>query len=189
MRIWCGPILGAIRSSIPAGAFIVTTGSDRRETGTHYTPKSVTEAIVAQRRSHASGLRGPGGGLAPREQWALISPAQAAGPEDRRSGHGVGGLPRAGLPLAGGPPGGGLGAGRERQGKHGEAWTDEVVEATEASEARYCHATPRRAPSIARRLIAERCLYGVDREPAGGRAGEALHLAGDVGQGASFWFS
>ena len=26
----------------PAGAFIVTTGSDRRETGTHYTPKSLT---------------------------------------------------------------------------------------------------------------------------------------------------
>lgn len=33
----------------PAGAFIVTTGSDRRETGTHYTPKSLTEAIVARR--------------------------------------------------------------------------------------------------------------------------------------------
>ena len=32
----------------PAGAFIVTTGSDRRETGTHYTPKSLTEAIVAE---------------------------------------------------------------------------------------------------------------------------------------------
>ena len=28
----------------PAEAFIVTTGSDRRETGTHYTPKSLTEA-------------------------------------------------------------------------------------------------------------------------------------------------
>lgn len=32
----------------PAGAFIVATGSDRRETGTHYTPKSLTEAIVAE---------------------------------------------------------------------------------------------------------------------------------------------
>ena len=32
----------------PAGAFIVATGSDRRETGTHYTPNSLTEAIVAE---------------------------------------------------------------------------------------------------------------------------------------------
>lgn len=32
----------------PAEAFIVTTGSDRRETGTHYTPKSLTEAIVTE---------------------------------------------------------------------------------------------------------------------------------------------
>src|SRR5690606_37867307 len=32
----------------PAGAFIVTSGSNRRETGTHYTPKSLTEAIVTE---------------------------------------------------------------------------------------------------------------------------------------------
>ncbi|WP_290576543.1 Eco57I restriction-modification methylase domain-containing protein [Ketobacter sp.] len=30
----------------PKGAFMVATGSDRRETGTHYTPKSLTESIV-----------------------------------------------------------------------------------------------------------------------------------------------
>jgi len=30
----------------PKGAFMVTSGADRRETGTHYTPKSFTEEIV-----------------------------------------------------------------------------------------------------------------------------------------------
>ena len=32
----------------PKGAFMVATGADRRETGTHYTPKSFTEAIVKE---------------------------------------------------------------------------------------------------------------------------------------------
>ena len=43
----------------PTGAFIVTTGSDRRETGTHYTPKSLTEAIV-DRDADADRLRRAG---------------------------------------------------------------------------------------------------------------------------------
>jgi hypothetical protein len=51
----------------PAGAFIVTTGSDRRETGTHYTPKSLTEAIVAETLTPVAYV-GPAEGT-PREQW------------------------------------------------------------------------------------------------------------------------
>ena len=56
------------------GAFIVTTGSDRRETGTHYTPKSLTEAIVAETLTPVAYV-GPAEGT-PREQWVLKSPAE-----------------------------------------------------------------------------------------------------------------
>jgi hypothetical protein len=58
----------------PTGAFIVTTGSDRRETGTHYTPKSLTEAIVAETLTPIAYV-GPAEGT-PRENWSLKSPAQ-----------------------------------------------------------------------------------------------------------------
>lgn len=58
----------------PAGAFIVTTGSDRRETGTHYTPKSLTETIVTETLTPIAYV-GPSEGT-PREQWVLKSPAE-----------------------------------------------------------------------------------------------------------------
>ena len=58
----------------PAGAFIVTTGSDRRETGTHYTPKSLTEAIVAETLTPIAYV-GPAQGT-PRAGWMLKSPAE-----------------------------------------------------------------------------------------------------------------
>ena len=32
----------------PAGSFMVTGGSERRQTGTHYTPKLLTEQIVTE---------------------------------------------------------------------------------------------------------------------------------------------
>src|SRR3546814_4084217 len=57
----------------PAGAFIVATGSDRRETGTHYTPKLLTEAIVTEALTPIAYV-GPAKGT-PREQWTLKSSA------------------------------------------------------------------------------------------------------------------
>ncbi|MFN6960599.1 MAG: ATP phosphoribosyltransferase regulatory subunit, partial [Rhodocyclaceae bacterium] len=53
----------------PAGAYMVTTGSDRRETGTHYTPKSLTEAIVAETLTPVAYV-GPAEGR-PRAEWLL----------------------------------------------------------------------------------------------------------------------
>lgn len=55
----------------PAGSFAVTLGADRRETGTHYTPKSLTETIV-EKTLEPVAYRGPSKGL-PREQWSLKS--------------------------------------------------------------------------------------------------------------------
>lgn len=57
----------------PKDAFMVATGTDRRETGTHYTPKSFTEAIVKETLEPLV-YDGPAQGLA-RENWKLKTPA------------------------------------------------------------------------------------------------------------------
>lgn len=143
----------------PAGAFIVTTGSDRRETGTHYTPKSLTEAIVAETLTPVVYV-GPAEGT-PRAQWVLKSPAEL-------------------LDLKICDPAMGSGAFlvqvcRWLSDRLVEAWSQvealgksvsvdgEVLEAGAAKEP-----LPRDSEArtvIARRLIAERCLYGVDLNP------------------------
>lgn len=143
----------------PAGAFIVTTGSERRETGTHYTPKSLTEAIVTETLTPIAYV-GPAEGN-PREQWVLKSPAELLDLKicDPAMGSGAF-LVQACRWLA------------ERL---VEAWSQaegsgkavsvdgEVLDTADVKEP-----LPRDADArtvIARRLIAERCLYGVDLNP------------------------
>lgn len=143
----------------PAGAFIVTTGSDRRETGTHYTPKSLTEAIVAETLTPIAYV-GPAQGT-PRADWALKSPGEL-------------------LDLKICDPAMGSGAFLVQACR----WlADRLVEAWAQAEARgqtvdndgrvaEADATVEPLPRdteartiVARRLIAERCLYGVDLNP------------------------
>jgi hypothetical protein len=143
----------------PAGAFIVTTGSDRRETGTHYTPKSLTEVVVVEALTPIAYV-GPSDGK-PREQWVLRSPSEL-------------------LELKICDPAMGSGAFlvqacRWLADRLVEAWSQaegsgktvsadgEVLDAPYSQEP-LPHATEARAV-IARRLIAERCLYGVDLNP------------------------
>lgn len=57
----------------PKGAFIVVMGIDRRETGTHYTPKSLTEKIVEQSLTPLV-YDGPALG-APKATWTLKPPS------------------------------------------------------------------------------------------------------------------
>lgn len=142
----------------PAGSFIVTTGSDRRETGTHYTPKSFTEAIVAETLTPIAYV-----GLAegtPRAEWSLRSPAEL-------------------LDLKICDPAMGSGAFLVQACR----WlADRLVEAWAQAEAQgrtvgvggvagadaNVEALPRDTEArtiVARRLIAERCLYGVDLNP------------------------
>ncbi|MGF6153709.1 Eco57I restriction-modification methylase domain-containing protein [Pseudomonas fluorescens] len=141
------------------GAFIVTTGSDRRETGTHYTPKSLTEAIVAETLTPVVYV-GPAEG-ASREQWALKSPAEL-------------------LDLKICDPAMGSGAFLVQTCR----WlSDRLVESWSQAEATGKNISvdgkvldepnkeehlPRDSEArmvIARRLIAERCLYGIDLNP------------------------
>jgi hypothetical protein len=59
---------------VPAGSVFVTQGSDRRETGTHYTPKTLTEEIVRYTLEPLV-YRGVAEGK-PKEDWQLKSAAE-----------------------------------------------------------------------------------------------------------------
>ena len=143
------------------GAFVVVLGADRRESGTHYTPKSLTEKIVEESLTPVA-YRGPAEGEPPQE-WELKSA------EDL-------------LDLKICDPAMGSGAFLVQACR----WlSDRLVEAwsiTEASgkwidtEGRILHDDQIEASELlatdveerailARRLIAERCLYGVDMNP------------------------
>ncbi|WP_343627001.1 Eco57I restriction-modification methylase domain-containing protein [Roseateles puraquae] len=143
----------------PAGAFVVTTGSDRRETGTHYTPKSLTEAIVTEALTPIAYV-GPSQGT-PRAEWALKSPAELLDLKicDPAMGSGAF-LVQACRWLADRLVE--AWAQVEAQG-HAVGVDGRVVDADANVEA-----LPRETEArtiVARRLIAERCLYGVDLNP------------------------
>ena len=143
------------------GAFVVVLGADRRESGTHYTPKSLTEKIVEETLSPVA-YRGLAEGKAP-EDWELKSaeelfdlkicdPAMGSGAflvqacrwlSDR--------LVEAWSVTE---------AGGKRIDSEGRIVEDDTVEgfdplAQDAEE----------RAIVARRLVAERCLYGVDKNP------------------------
>jgi hypothetical protein len=143
----------------PTGAFIVTTGSDRRETGTHYTPKSLTEAIVAETLTPIAYV-GPAEGT-PRANWSQISPAQLLDLKICDPAMGSGAFL--------------VQACRWLADRLVEAWAqaetqgrtvglDGQVVNADASEELLPRDTEART-IVARRLIAERCLYGVDLNP------------------------
>lgn len=143
----------------PAGAFIVTTGSDRRETGTHYTPKSLTEAIVAEALTPLAYV-GPAEGT-PRDLWALKSPNELLDLKICDPAMGSGAFL--------------VQACRWLSDRLVEAWSQvEALGKTVSVDGEVLDAGPAKEPMprdseartvIARRLIAERCLYGVDLNP------------------------
>lgn len=143
----------------PAGAFIVTTGSDRRETGTHYTPKSLTEAIVTESLTPIAYM-GPTLGT-PREQWVLKSPAELLDLKICDPAMGSGAFL--------------VQACRWLADRLVEAWSQaEAVGNTVSVDGELLSVEDAKEPLprdteartvIARRLIAERCLYGVDLNP------------------------
>lgn len=140
-------------------AFMVTLGDDRRETGTHYTPKSLTESIVTTTLEPVVYI-GPTDGK-PREEWSLRESREL-------------------LELKVCDPAMGSGAFlvqacRYMGEKLVEAWLREEAAGktiTVDGEAKDELGASEPMPSslderltIARRLVAERCLYGVDINP------------------------
>ena len=143
----------------PKGAFVVVLGSDRRETGTHYTPKSLTERIVEETLTPLV-YDGPAQG-APRAEWKLKTPDQL-------------------LDLKVCDPAMGSGAFlvqacRFLSARLVESWAIEeaagrVVDFT--GQVHEPHSSVETMPADvevrtehARRIVAERCLYGVDLNP------------------------
>ncbi len=141
------------------GAFMVTIGSDRRETGTHYTPKSLTESIVETTLEPVVYV-GPSEGK-PRDGWKLKTPAELLDLKicDPAMGSGAF-LVQACRWLA------------ERL---VEAWVAEEAMGrfvNDDGEVLLLAGESDPLPTdtdyrlqTARRLIAERCLYGVDINP------------------------
>ncbi|MBI1944642.1 MAG: ATP phosphoribosyltransferase regulatory subunit [Deltaproteobacteria bacterium] len=143
----------------PKGAFVVVLGADRRETGTHYTPKSLTERIVEETLTPLV-YDGPAKG-APRAEWKLKTPEQL-------------------LELKVCDPAMGSGAFlvqacRFLSARIVEAWAIEEAAGRVVDLTGQVH-EPRTSvecmpPSVearaenARRIVAERCLYGVDLNP------------------------
>lgn len=143
----------------PKGTYMVASGSDRRETGTHYTPKSLTEQVVRQTLETVAYI-GPSEGR-PRTEWRLKPSSDL-------------------LDLRICDPAMGSGAFlvqacRWLSERLVEAWAEsekrgqsvaadgEVLERIGDREPLRTNIEERLV--TARRLIAERCLYGVDINP------------------------
>ena len=149
---WGNPLL------YPKGAYMLTTGSDRRETGSHYTPKSLTESIVKETLEPVVYI-GPAEGK-PREEWELKTPEALLELKicDPAMGSGAF-LVQACRWLA------------ERV---CESWiiaeqkgvriNGKGISASDDTEELLPKNTEERL-LLARRLISERCLYGVDINP------------------------
>ncbi len=163
------PFCGLIREDsferpwvVLSGSIYVTAGTARRSTGTHYTPPSLTEPIV-QHTLEPLVYVGPAEGF-PREQWKLKSPKEILDLKvcDMAMGSGAF-LVQACRYLA------------ERL---VEAWENEekahLGQVLITPDGKFSEGSPRErlVPTeaaeriaIARRVVADRCLYGVDINP------------------------
>ncbi|MER9972079.1 DNA methyltransferase [Mesorhizobium sp. M0060] len=143
----------------PKGTLMVKIGGDRRQTGTHYTPKSLTEVVVRDTLEPLVYV-GPAHGT-PREDWVLKSAAEL-------------------LDLKICDPAMGSGAFlvqvcRWLSERLTESWgeaedqgkciTSEGQVAQEIGAQEPLSKDAEERSIVARRLLAERCLYGVDVNP------------------------
>lgn len=147
------------------GDVYVTAGTDRRSSGTHYTPKALTEEIVRYTLEPLAYV-GPAEGN-PREEWELRPSAEL-------------------LDLKICDPAMGSGAFlvqvvRWLAERIVEAWDAEQAEETqvESRDERVMHA---------RRLVAERCVYGVDINPLAVEMGKLSLWLVTLSKGRPFGF-
>jgi len=158
------PFAGLIRDDdfgnpavILPGSVYVTAGTTRRATGTHYTPRSLTEPIV-EHTLEPLVYAGVAEGL-PREQWTLRSPADLLDLKvcDMAMGS-AGFLVQVVRYLA------------ERlleaiQKAEGGMQNGADAELNSSFIILHSALSDEDRLNIARRLVAERCIYGVDKNP------------------------
>ena len=162
------------------GSVFVTAGTDRRSSGTHYTPKSLTEPIV-QYTLEPLVYVGPAEGM-PRDQWRLKLGEGTARPQDLRHGVRLRGVLGPGVHLPGGTVARSLGGGREAS---AGLTPDHALRRGLDGAARRATDSPR-PPGAADLCPPDRrpaVLVRRGQEPAGGRDGEAVALAADARQG------
>ncbi|WP_192937735.1 Eco57I restriction-modification methylase domain-containing protein [Sinorhizobium meliloti] len=143
----------------PRGTFMVASGSDRRETGSHYTPKSLTEAIVKETLEPVVYI-GPAEGEL-RDEWKLKTPAEILDLKICDPAMGSGAFLVQGC--------------RWLSERLVEAWghseaagyavTAEGMVVEKQNGREPLRSDPEERLLTARRLIAEHCLYGVDVNP------------------------
>jgi very-short-patch-repair endonuclease len=154
---------------IPAGSVYATEGVDRRQTGTHYTPRNLTEEIV-QYTLEPLVYKGPAEGK-PKEEWRLRSAAELLQLKvcDIAMGSGAF-LVQTCRYLAERlveawemevPPPAPSPNGNEGQIR---ILPDGSLSLAELSET-LLPAEPQARLMVAQRLVADRCLYGVDKNP------------------------
>ena len=147
---------------INTGSIYVTTGSDRRSTGTHYTPRSLTEPIV-QHTLEPLVYTGPAEGK-PKAEWKLESPREILALKvcDMTMGSGAF-LVQTCRYLAERLVEAWEQAEKANPGKF-LATPEGDFSAGDPGE-RLIPTDPAERLAIARRYVADRCLYGVDINP------------------------
>jgi hypothetical protein len=163
-------------------SFMVTLGADRRETGTHYTPKSLTESIVTTTLEPVVYVGAAEG--KPREEWTLKSSREILDLKvcDPAMGSGAFLVQTCRY----------LGEKLVEAWLHGEAAgkaitvDGEVLDQLGAEEPLPSQLDERL--TIARRLVAERCLYGVDVNPLAVELAKLSIWLVTLGKGRPFGF-
>ncbi|MGB0384708.1 MAG: Eco57I restriction-modification methylase domain-containing protein [Ardenticatenaceae bacterium] len=184
LRVACGndealyervvPFYGLLRMDsygtplvVPAGSLYVTAGEERRATGAHYTPRSLTEPIV-QHTLEPLVYNGPNEGQ-PRDQWRLRPLSELLDLKicDMAMGSGAF-LVQACRYLSERVveawdvfPSTGSGGGKATHSTPPEP----VEGGSHASQLLSVASTEEERLAMARRLVADRCLYGVDKNP------------------------
>lgn len=143
------------------GAFVVVLGTDRRDSGTHYTPKSLTESIVKETLEPIA-YRGPAEGKE-RDDWELKSAEELLDLKICDPAMGSGAFL--------------VQACRWLSDRLVDAWNEaeangkrvdsngRVVEDADAADFDPLSREDEERAIFAHRLIVERCLYGVDKNP------------------------
>jgi hypothetical protein len=142
----------------PKDSFMVTPGQDRRDTGTHYTPKTLTIKIV-ERTLEPLVYEGPADGV-PRAEWRLKSPAELMSLKVCDPAMGSGAFLVQSCRYIGERLCDAWGQ-AEEQGK----FITSSGEVHETADAEPMSALAEERLNEARRLVAEKCLYGVDINP------------------------
>jgi hypothetical protein len=147
---------------VPAGSLYVTAGTTRRQTGTQYTPRTLTESVVEHALAPLVYL-GPAEGLPP-EQWRLKSAGKI--------------LDLKVCDFACGSAAFLVAAARYLSARLAEAWELAQIEhgigvqitpygdpSLGSAEEELIPQNPDERSLYALRIVVERCLYGVDRNP------------------------